>query len=593
MFNRYYQDELSFVRELGRQFAAANPTLAPMLAERSSDPDVERLLEGFAFLTARIRERIDDAVPELVESLIELVLPHFSRPLPAASILEFQPVPGTLRRRETIPKGTEVASRSVNVGPRSLPSCRFRTTTEVDVVPLAITHLALEEPLSTRPALRMVLEATAKDGLAEVFHPRGLRFFISGEHAAATTFLCWVLRHLQSVTVQGPGATSPTLRLGPKVVRAPGLDRTSPLFPFPEVAFDGYRVLQEYLTLPEKLLFFELSGLEAARSGASGDRVELLFRFAPSAEGQDPPRLPASIGRTFLRLHCAPVVNLFPAAAEPVRRRGHGIDHLLRPASIDPAHVEVFTVDRVLGVRSGRSKPQEYQPFASFLHDAGSEYYRLRRSRSIVDGGLDTYLSISSPRDGAPDLAGREDLSIDLTCTNRSSAGELAAGDISVSTPSSPTFASFKNITGVSRPARPPLDADLSWRLVAHLAIQRRSLAERDVLASLLAIHDFSGSTDEQVSRANRMRIESIRTVGASEARKLVRGAPVRGVKTTIELEEKGFAGPGDAFLFGLVLDELLASRVSLNSFNELILRIQPSNRTFRWAPRSGRQEVV
>ena len=57
MFNKYYQDELTYLRELGKEFAAAYPAIAPLLAERGADPDVERLLEGVAFLTGRIRQK--------------------------------------------------------------------------------------------------------------------------------------------------------------------------------------------------------------------------------------------------------------------------------------------------------------------------------------------------------------------------------------------------------------------------------------------------------------------------------------------------------------------------------------------------------
>ena len=40
--------------------------VAGLLAERSGDPDVERLLEGFAFLTGKLREKLDDELPVIL-----------------------------------------------------------------------------------------------------------------------------------------------------------------------------------------------------------------------------------------------------------------------------------------------------------------------------------------------------------------------------------------------------------------------------------------------------------------------------------------------------------------------------------------------
>src|SRR5437868_9433607 len=99
---------------MGRAFGEANPRVAGLLAERGGDPDVERLLEGFAFLTARIRERADAAVPELAHGLCELLLPHYLRPLPAATVVEFTPHARALKARQRVAKGTPLASRKVD-----------------------------------------------------------------------------------------------------------------------------------------------------------------------------------------------------------------------------------------------------------------------------------------------------------------------------------------------------------------------------------------------------------------------------------------------------------------------------------------------
>ncbi|HZA51862.1 MAG TPA: type VI secretion system baseplate subunit TssF, partial [Myxococcaceae bacterium] len=180
MFSKYYQSELTFLREMGAAFGRANPALAGLLAERGGDPDVERLLEGFAFLTARVRERIDDAVPEVVQGLAELLLPHYLRVLPASTVVEFAPLPRALRARSTLPRGTEVSSIPVDG-----TSCLFRTTAEVDLLPLTLVETALENAGSSTPSIKLQFHTTVQ-GKAEVFQDRGVTLYLHGEYPQAS-----------------------------------------------------------------------------------------------------------------------------------------------------------------------------------------------------------------------------------------------------------------------------------------------------------------------------------------------------------------------------------------------------------------------
>jgi type VI secretion system protein ImpG len=344
--------------------------------------------------------------------------------------------------------------------------------------------------------------------------------------------------------------------------------------------------LQEYFTLPQKFLFVDVRNLQAAAS-VTGQRLELLFEF------ERPPALPGRVPKDVFRLHCAPVVNLFSASADPIRAGALGHEYLLRAAGLEPAHMEVYSVDGVTGLQAGRSERQAYRPFFDFTHATGGppRFFRLRRAPSPIDDGMDAFLSLGSPRDAAPSLT-EETLSIDLTCTNRSLPARLQVGDLCVSTPASPTTARFRNIAAVSRPVRPPVGSELHWRLLSHLALNQRSLLEPGALQAMLALYNFQETADQPTARANELRISSLRGISARPTTRFLQGAPVRGVRVAVELDEAGFTSSGDAFLFGCVLDELFASQVSLNSFSELALRLQPSQLEFQWAPRNGRQTI-
>lgn len=580
MFSKHYQSELAFLRGMGKEFSAAHPSLAGLLAERGGDPDVERLLEGFAFLSARIRERLDDAVPEVIHDLTDVILPHYLRPVPAASVVEFLPIAGALRARHAVPVGSELATVPVDG-----VSCRFRTTAPLDLVPVTVVEAGVDAAIGSTPTIRVQLQA-AQAALPTIFSDAGIRFFVQGELPLASTVMLWLARHLRGVQVKG--ASGKTVNLGSAAVRLVGLDPSFPLLPWPPLAPAGYRTLLEFFTLPQKFLFFEVRGLDAAREVAE-ERFELSLLF------DRPPELPARLGKDNFRVNCAPVVNLFSTPGEPIRVAVLGEEHLVRASGMEPGHAEVAWIDAVEGLPDARGERHPYTPFSSFGHGAQgaqARFYRVRRRHAVLDDGVDVWLSLGTPRDGAP-AVGEETLSLELTCTNRSLPAKLKLGEISVPTQTSPTMARFRNVVAVTKPIRPPLGSELHWRLVSHLAANRSPLSRAETLRALLELYNFPAFVDQHSGRGNQLRIDGIHAADSRPARRILDGAPVRGTRIAVELEETHFASPGDAFLFGAVLDELFASQVGLNSFTEVSVRLQPSGREYAWPPRSGSRALI
>lgn len=582
MFSRFYQGELAFLRAMGKAYAEANPTTAGLLSERGSDPDVERLLEGCAFLAARVRERIEDSIPEMVHDLSDLLLPHFLRSVPAASIVEFLPVSGALRARLNVPAGTEIASVPVEG-----TSCRFRTSAGIELLPVTVQDVALDQAIGSNPAIRVQLQ-TSVQALPALMQPAGIRFFVHGELPLASTLMLWLGQHLKEVEVRGAGSGARAIRLPARCVHAVGFDPDFPLLPWPRFAPPGYRNVQEFFALPQKFLFFEVRGLDAAADVAE-ERFEIVFRM------ERPPELPARLTRETLKVNCVPVVNLFAAAADPVRFETLGEEHLLRASEVPPRHMEIYTVDSVIGIPEGPGERYPYHPFTSFRHGLlgkDARYYRLRRTLSPVDEAVDTWLSIGRPADAGA-AHGAEVLALDVTATNRSLAAQLKIGDLTQPTPASPTLARFRNVTAVTKPVRPPLGTELHWRLVAHLAANRAPLEGPDVLRDLLEIYDFHGLADHQAGRANRLRIEGLRELQVATGRRVLGGAPIRGSRVTLAFDEDHFAGLGDAWIFARVIDELLAAQVAINSFCEVAARFSPSQREYRFPVRSGGKALL
>lgn len=579
MGSKYYESELAYLREMGREFALVHPSTAGLLAEKGSDPDVERLLEGFAFLTARIRERVDDAVPAIVHGLMQLLLPHYLRPIPSTSIIQYSPSLRALRAAQTVPRGSRVTAK-----PLAATACEFRTTQDVDLLPLELVDAALDETAAARPVIRLRF-ATSEPGRAVVARREGVRLLLHGELSLTATLYLWLRRYFRGATLRC--GNQPPVILGDDAVVPVGFAPEDALLPWPTFALDGYRYLQEYFTLPAKFLFVDIRNLD--RATLSEDVFEIALAF------ERPPQLAGRIAAENFRLFCTPVINLFESSADPIKRDPKVYEHLLRASGVKPNHMEIYEVTSVLGVRQGQVQRKQYAPFVAYTHATegpDGAYYHLRPTTSPIDDGTDTYLSIVTPRDVAPQET-EEVLSIDVIATNRSLPADLQLGEICTSPRGSSSMAPFKNIAPATVPVRPPLGGELHWRLLSHMALNRTSLADAEVLRATLALYNFQTQSSPTAGRINELRIESIRRVRSEPVTRLLEGAPVRGVRTIVELEEARLGTVGEAFLFGCILDELFATHVPLNSLVELHLVLHPSKVEFRWPARNGQRSIL
>jgi type VI secretion system protein ImpG len=376
------------------------------------------------------------------------------------------------------------------------------------------------------------------------------------------------------------------LGLGPEAVATSGLEKGSGLLPWPAHVPEGLARVQEYFTLPQKLLFLELRGLEPV-TGRLAEKFEIVFRF------DRPLPLASRLPPDAVRLFCVPVVNLFAASADPLRQELPGQEHLLRAGGVDPLHQEVFSVDAVTGLRG--TERTTYRPFSAFTHldprESAPRFFKLRRAVSPLGGGADTLLSLGSPREVAPP-EGQETLSVDLTCTHRLLAGRLGLGEIYRTPPTLPAGVKPKNIAPVTQPVPAALGSALHWRMLSHLGLTHQALGDPERLRHLLALYNAQERVDQAVARGNNLRLEAISAVEATPARRLLRGAPVRGVRTQVSLDETRFASPGDALLFGAVLDALHASFTAVNGFSAVSVLLSPSQRVYDWPARSGERSL-
>ncbi|MBU0640344.1 MAG: type VI secretion system baseplate subunit TssF, partial [Planctomycetes bacterium] len=435
MYNVYYQEELAFLREMGREFATANPTVAHLLESAGADPDVERLLEGVAFLTGRVRQKLDDEIPELFQSLMSLLWPHYLRPVPSTGILAFQPLPEQLTGVAEVPRGTEVASIPVDG-----TACRFRTCHDVELTPLEVDGAELELPMGTDAQLRIGVRMASKVPLERMGLKR-LRFYLAGDVVRAANVYLWLMRYARHVELRNP-ATQRSVQLPARSIRPGGFGADEGILPYPQHSFAGYRLLQEYFTCPAKFYFIEFTGLERLLHLGIKSRFEIVVPFSRRPEDT------LRIEKESFRLFCTPIVNLFPHAGDGIRVDHSRTQYRIRPSTTGnlPEHYEIYSIDRVVGLIQGEAARREYPPLHAFQHGVGSAqggiYYQTRLYDAVVGEGTDTYISFVSA-DQKHVVPPTETISIDLTASNRKLASRLKVGDVHVPTVTSPEFAKF------------------------------------------------------------------------------------------------------------------------------------------------------
>ncbi|AZQ11522.1 type VI secretion system baseplate subunit TssF [Shewanella khirikhana] len=585
--DKYFRDELAFLREQGREFSQLHPELARYLHGTHTDPDIERLLEGFAFLTGRLREKIDDEFPELTHSMISMLWPNYLRPVPSYTIVKFTPLQSGITQRQTV-----AARTMLDTHPVDGQVCHFRTCRPLDIYPMSLIDI---HAIHSREASSITLDFSVETGQSlQQIQLESLEFYLGGEIYSAQMLYLWLNHYLGGVEIRCNGSS---VTLPCSACRPIGFEPSDSVLPYPKNVYDGYRVIQEYLTFPDAFRFFKVVGLSQVVPGQFQGNFSLKFNFSKT--------LPADvrINQDTFELYCVPAINLFDHDADPIDFTGKRVEYPVMPSSRHPAHFEIFSIDRVEGWLEhgdGRSRgqPRVYHSFESFQHEVERSrhrtalYYRSRIKNSLRHDGADHFLSFVRGDETAC-MGINECISLKLTCSNRLLPSRLGKGDICIATDSSPSFAHFRNITEPSFPVRPVLDGSLLWTLISNLSLNYLSLLSRDAICSIIRSYDFRALVDRQAEQVTNRRLAGIVAIESKPSERIIRGLPVRGLKTILKLDQQSFASEGDLYLFGAVLNRFFALYSSINSFHELVVVNVHNKETYTWDLEQGQQPLI
>jgi type VI secretion system protein ImpG len=601
----YYERELTFIRQMAAEFAEKYPTRAGRLflePDTCEDPHVERLIEAFALLCGRVHHKLDDEFPEITESLLEVLYPHYLRPIPSQAIAQFQLDPSQSPALFTqVPPDTAVHSK-----PDKGQFCSFRTCYPVTVWPLRVTGASVSTPdrfvasgLSGDVAavVRVELECLGNFQFSQL-PLDSIRFYLNGESAVVNALYEFLFLNTMHVVLR----PLPVKQGGPQVVlpssslQQVGFKREEGILPYSDRSFLGYRLLQEYFNFPEKFFFFDLTGIDRIDRRGFGTSFEILIALK-ECEPQRLIALEQSVDANTFQLGCTPIVNLFERIAEPVRVSQTKSEYRIIPDQFRQSSTEIYTIDRVTAKATYLEEPQTYEPFYALRHShhdrAQRHFWHAHRRPSFRknDSGTEMYLSIVD-LDFNPALPPADVLSLRVTCTNRDQAARLKlSGTFGELEAEGAALVRTRCLRKPTPASRPPLRRGLQWRLISHLSLNHLSIVEkgREALQEILALYDFSNDPTIQKQIAGITDVtsrSSVSRVGSDTGVVFCRGLEI-----TVDFDEDQYVGSG-VFLLASVLQSFLGLYTAVNSFSRLTARTKRGVLK-RWAPMAGEQILL
>jgi type VI secretion system protein ImpG len=614
----YYNRELDAIKRLAAEFAETQPKIAGRLrlsADAVDDPHVARLLEGVAFLAGRVHHRLDDEFPELTDSLLGLLYPHYLAPVPSCMVAQLDCQPDLM-----IPARL-AAGVVLDTEPVHGETLRYRSTSAVTLWPIDVESIRLSGlPIVAPPnpaasgaagVLRITLKCLSPDATFSQLGVDRLRFFLRGPTNQTLPLYELLCGHAISVAYADSAVdTSPVVVPGSSIEPA-GFAPEEALLPWSARGFSGFRLLTEYFAFPEKFLFLDFTRIDTKTMVSGGNKLEIFVYLDRAA-----PDLERSIGQQALALGCTPLVNLFPQRCEPIRLTHTDTEYRVVPDARRPRAAEVWSVERVretmpdgsfrpwrpfyrLSETEGASNAsgQARSPSGAGGNNAPGGFYHVAR-RPAAPGVPGTEVFIA-PHDPAfdPDKPADTVLSVDALCLSRDLPTDLPFGG------GHPTLrlvegaaavAAIRAVTPPSTTLRPPLRERGFWRLVSHLSLGHLAVTGgadgANALKEVLRLYDLRETAE------TRSAIEAITNITARPGTARApgrRGAFCRGLDVTLEFDPRTWQASG-LYLLASVLEHFLALHGTINSFTRttVTLRGRPGTAA-AWPARSGTRVLV
>ena len=612
----HYNIELEFMREMGNEFASHFPKVAGRLGMEGlecADPYVERLLEGFAFLTARVQLKIEEEYPRFCQHLLEIVYPDYLAPLPSMTIVQVEPDCGDkdLASGVRLERGTALKS---GLGPNMQTPCEYRTSHDVDLFPLSIADA---EYLGTRASLAKLgikperkvsaglrISIDISDGIdVSELKLKELPIFLGGSGTVPLALYEHILSGICGFSIiTGKKKNRQVFPLTKDHVAPHGFEANQAMLNYQSRSFEGYRLLREYFAFPERFRFINFTGLDKVLSKASGKSFDLVLHLE-SRNGD----LESVIGKGNFLPFCVPAINLFPKRADRITLNTSDHEfHVLADRS-RPLDYEVHQVLAVTGYGKQAEQQQKFLPFYGLKDDQvpaeNSSYFTVQRKHRLLSSkqhargarsgylGQEMFLSIvdASESPYPSDLA---QLGVQTLCSNRDLPMQMPLGQkkgdftLDVNAP----VERIRCVAGPTRPSTQLASGEYAWRLINHLSLNYLSLIDESPDEGAAALRELLKlySNEHVVSERQINGLMSIKAKAVT--RRLPIPGPIsfgRGLQITIKIDPSGFEA-GGMYLFGSVLTEFFRKYASINHMTETVVLTDHNVEVARWPVKAG-----
>ncbi|MFT7559569.1 MAG: type VI secretion system protein ImpG [Flavobacteriales bacterium] len=602
----HYEKELAFIQESAGNFALQHPAAASrlQLSENTvDDPLVSRLLSGFAFLNARVQQKLEDDFPELTDAILDTLYPHYLRPIPSMSIVQFTPEENA-DEAAYVDRGELIETATFNN-----QNCRFSTGYPVTIEPIKVQDASLMPRPFIAPAsnqipgaaavLKIALEGLSDDFDFSTAFENNLRFFLKGQSQHTYPLYELLLgKTIKIALAKNENDPSPIL-INADILRQVGFEREDGLLPYPKNSFIGYQLLTEYFVFPEKFLFLDIERLSDLITDNFGNKLYLYFYLSESND-----ELEHQINKDIFALGCTPIINLFEYTADPIPLTHHEYKYHVVPDARRADGLEVYSIESVRATDS-EGNIKQFHPFYNASHKSDNQKnsaYWCPHRRTITEGEhhneYATEIDISLvDLDFKAIHSNDKILDLRLICSNRNLPKKLPHGkghpplqmvDGNIASP-------IEFIIPPTATIRPPFRTMGYWRLISHLNLNHLSLGQDDhnpdALKEILRLYDFKDSA------STRNLIESIQSVATKPIMAPIRventTALCRGTEVNITFDPVMLTGTSP-LLISSVLERFLGLYCSINSFTRMVSTLQGKEGDLkRWPPRAGEKTLL
>lgn len=603
----FYEKELVYIRQLGAEFSKEHPKIASRLGinnDSIEDPHVSRLIESFAFLNARIQHKLDDDFPEISDALLSTLYPHYQRPIPSMSIVQFVPDQEQLDSQYNITSGTLLETTEFQG-----ENCRFTTSYDVPLLPIEITSVSLMGKPFFSPGsanirgadsvLKLSLKTFSSDiNIADLAVDK-LRFYLKGQAQHINPLYQMLLNDCNRTYMATSEQDLHPVDLGINAIKPVGFSAKESILPYPDSSFIGYRLLTEYFAFPEKFMFIDIVGLADKLVAHDGDTLDFyIYLNSMNVE------LEHNISASTFNLGCTPIVNLFAHSTDPIKLEHTQHEYKVTPDSRRSRGYEVYSIDKVTAA-SYYGDDVDFLPFYGVNHEQQESnshafWFAARRNAKLDtfdrDEGTDVFLSLVDLNFN-PNIPEDRTLTIETTCSNRDLPQKLpyGVGESHLQcADSAPPCSGIHYLMQPTQVIRPPLRDHARWRLISHLNLNFLSLTGGNdaclALKEILRLYDFKNSvvTSAVINSITQVQAKAISAPLAIDGHT----AMCRGIEITINIDDSQLSG-SSVYLFSSMLEHFFGLYCSINSFTRLLIKTKNKEGYLKKCPPRAGEKIL